>query len=67
VAAFLAGVARVSPLWPPSGAAWPRIEAAYVHLDRFMLLGTVGCDETVLGHAVPLPDPATQTRLLSFP
>ncbi|HEV2005623.1 MAG TPA: permease prefix domain 1-containing protein [Candidatus Limnocylindrales bacterium] len=51
----------------PSGAAWPRIEAAYVHLDRFMLVGMVGCGGTVLGHAVPLPDPATQAQPLSFP
>jgi hypothetical protein len=51
----------------PAGAAWPRIEAAYVHLDRFMLVGSVGCGETVLGHGAPLPQPVTQAQALSFP
>ncbi len=50
-----------------SGAPWPRIQAAYVHLDRFMLVGSVGCGETVLGHEAPLPQSGTQAQLLSFP
>ena len=33
-------------------AAWPRIEVAYAHLDRFLLIGTVGCGETTIGRPV---------------
>jgi hypothetical protein len=51
----------------PSGAAWPRIEAAYVHLDRFMLVGMIGCGQTVLGHEAPLSGPIPQAQPLSFP
>jgi hypothetical protein len=51
----------------PAAAAWPRIEAAYVHFDRFVLLGSVSCGETVLGHEAPLPQPVTPAQPLSFP
>jgi hypothetical protein len=40
-----------------AGAAWPRIEVAYAHLDRFLLEGTVSCGETTTAHQVPLPHP----------
>jgi hypothetical protein len=36
-------------------ATWPRIEAMYAHLDRFVVAGTVGCGEVVRGRRVPLP------------
>lgn len=49
-----------------SGAAWPRIEVAYVHLDRFMLRGTVGCGQTTLGTEAPLAAPADQVQLPAF-
>lgn len=39
-------------------AVWPRIEVAYVHLDRFLLLGTISCGQTVIGREAPLPTPA---------
>jgi hypothetical protein len=34
---------------------WPRFEVAYAHLDRFLLMGTVGCGELAQGHQVPVP------------
>jgi len=37
---------------------WPRVEVAYAHLDRFLLMGTVGCQETVRGREVPPHPPA---------
>jgi hypothetical protein len=40
-----------------AGAAWPRIEVAYAHLDRFLLEGTVSCGETTTAHQVSLPHP----------
>jgi hypothetical protein len=42
-----------------AGAAWPRIEFAYAHLDRFLLEGTVSCGQTTTAHQVPLPPPAS--------
>lgn len=50
-------------LIPVSGseAAWPRIEVLYAHLDRFVVAGTVGCGESVLGHPIPLPVEAPPT------
>jgi hypothetical protein len=38
-------------------AAWPLFEVAYAHLDRFLVIGTVGCGQTTLGHQAPLPLP----------
>lgn len=32
--------------------AWPRIEVAYAHLDRFLLLATAGCGESAVANAV---------------
>jgi hypothetical protein len=29
-------------------AAWPRVEVAYAHLDRFLLLATAGCGESAV-------------------
>ena len=43
-----------------AGAAWPRIEVAYAHLDRFLLEGTVSCGETTTAHQVPLPTPQSR-------
>ncbi len=43
-----------------AGAAWPRIEVAYAHLDRFLLDGTVSCGETTTAHPVPLPTPPSR-------
>jgi hypothetical protein len=43
-----------------AGAAWPRIEVAYAHLDRFLLEGTVSCGETTTAHPVPLPTPQSR-------
>lgn len=40
-----------------AGAAWPRIEVAYAHLDSFLLEGTVSCGETATAHQVPLRAP----------
>jgi hypothetical protein len=37
--------------------AWPSIEVAYAHLDRFLLEGTASCGETVTAQQVPLPSP----------
>jgi hypothetical protein len=34
---------------------WPSADLAYVHLDRFMLAGRVGCGGTAIGQAVALP------------
>lgn len=41
---------------PDGSVPWPRIEAMYAHLDRFLIAGTVGCGETVLGRHVPVTD-----------
>jgi hypothetical protein len=49
-----------------SGATWPRIEVAYVHLDRFMLRGTVSCGETVLGTEAPVMTRIGQGQLPVF-
>jgi hypothetical protein len=36
---------------------WPRIEVAYAHLDRFLLLGQVACGEHTTGSADATPAP----------
>jgi hypothetical protein len=33
-------------------AAWPVVEVAYAHLDRFLLLATAGCGESTVGTEV---------------
>lgn len=45
-----------------AGAAWPRIEVAYAHIDRFLLEGTVSCGETATAHDVPLHSPQLPQR-----
>jgi DNA-binding transcriptional regulator of glucitol operon len=42
---------------------WPRAEIAYAHLDRFVLIGSVGCGEKSSGSAKATPAPA-QERFL---
>ena len=37
--------------------AWPRAEVAYAHLDRFVLIGTVGCGEHAPATADTRPAP----------
>lgn len=56
-------------LIPHSGGEvpWPRIEAMYAHLDRFLIAGTVGCGETVLGRQVPLPAQEPPAVMDPFP
>lgn len=41
--------------------AWPRVEVLYAHLDRFVVAGTVGCGEAVLGRPIPIPVEAPPT------
>ena len=51
-------------------AAWPQIEVAYAHLDRFLLIGTVRCGQTVIGHEASLGvpvSPLTQLALFGLP
>jgi hypothetical protein len=50
---------------PP--ADWPRMEVFYAHLDRFLLAGTVGCGETVLGRHVPLTNGSPPAVTDPFP
>lgn len=38
----------------PSAVAWPRIRGAYAHLDRFLLLATVACGESVRAAEAPI-------------
>jgi hypothetical protein len=44
------------------------MEVFYAHLDRFLLAGTVGCGETVLGRHVPprAGDPPVITNPFPF-
>ena len=44
---------------------WPRVEVAYAHLDRFLLMGTVGCRESVRAREVP-PHPPALTEPFRF-
>lgn len=49
---------RATWLLAPSadaGAAWPTVEVAYAHLDRFLLVAAAGCGEIAEGRQVPLP------------
>ena len=46
---------RSTWLLVPSGdgdTAWPTIEVAYAHLDRFLLLATAGCGESAVASEV---------------
>jgi hypothetical protein len=45
------------------GQPWPRAEVAYAHLDRFVLLGQVGCGEHATGGAGRRPAPAQKQFL----
>ncbi|WP_290646676.1 hypothetical protein, partial [Aquabacterium sp.] len=38
----------------PQDAEWPRIRGAYAHLDRFLLVATVGCGESAQAVEVPI-------------
>jgi hypothetical protein len=38
-------------------AAWPTIEVAYAHLDRFLLLATAGCGESTVGTEITADQP----------
>jgi hypothetical protein len=40
-----------------TSAAWPLFEVAYAHLDRFLVIGMVGCGQTTRGHQAPVPLP----------
>jgi hypothetical protein len=40
------------------GQPWPSAEVAYAHLDRFVLLGQVGCGQQTTGSAGRQPAPA---------
>jgi hypothetical protein len=52
---------------PDGSVPWPRIEAMYAHLDRFLIAGTVGCGETVLGRHVPVTDSSPPPITDPFP
>lgn len=41
----------------PYEVAWPRIRGAYAHLDRFLLLATVGCGASVRADEAPIGGP----------
>lgn len=34
---------------------WPRVQVAYAHLDRFLLLATAGCGESAVASEAELP------------